>query len=97
LALSPARPAQSVNDVQEGHQLADIICSNCHKVSQDQSFEPVLRPPAPSFESIAQRKDMTIDFVRTHLATTHRDISNPRGMPNPLPILSAAREAAPGP
>jgi mono/diheme cytochrome c family protein len=89
-----AQDAQSMNDVQEGHQLADIICSNCHKVSRDQSFEPVLRPPAPSFESIAQRKDMTIDFVRTHLATTHRDISNPGGMPNPQLIDHHAQQVA---
>jgi len=89
-----AQNAQGVNDVQEGHKLADIICSNCHKVSQDQSFEPILRPPAPPFESIAQRQGMTIDFVRTHLATTHRDISNPNGMPNPQLIEHHAQQVA---
>jgi hypothetical protein len=37
-----------------------------------------------AFASIAQRSDVTADFLRTFLTTTHRDIANPKGMPNPL-------------
>jgi cytochrome c1 len=48
-----------------------------------ESFETILRPPAPSFESIAQRSSITADSVQTFLNTTHRDIGNPKGMPNP--------------
>jgi cytochrome c1 len=37
----------------------------------------------PTFESIAQRSSITADSVQTFLTTTHRDIGNPQGMPNP--------------
>ena len=71
------------DDVQQGHRLAILICANCHIAAKDQPFEPILRPPAPSFESIAQRSTISADSVRTFLTSTHRDISAPEGMPNP--------------
>jgi mono/diheme cytochrome c family protein len=71
------------DDVQQDHRLATLVCSACHVAAPDQPFEPILRPPAPSFESIAQRASITNDSVQTFLTTTHRDIGNPRGMPNP--------------
>jgi mono/diheme cytochrome c family protein len=71
------------DEVAQGHHLATLICSACHVAAPDQNFEPILRPPAPPFASIAQRSDVTADFLRTFLTTTHRDISNPNGMPNP--------------
>jgi mono/diheme cytochrome c family protein len=71
------------DDVAKGHRLATLICSACHVAAPDQDFEPILRPPAPPFATIAQRSDLTADFLRTFLTTTHRDISNPKGMPNP--------------
>lgn len=78
-----AQEASVTDDVQQGKRLAMLICSNCHIVARDQPFEPILRPPASSFESIAQRSTINNDSVRTFLTTTHRDISNPEGMPNP--------------
>ncbi len=76
--------ANSVSDeVEKGHHLTALICSSCHIAGPDQSIEPILRPPAPSFESIAQRSTTNADTIRTFLATTHRDISHPDGMPNP--------------
>jgi mono/diheme cytochrome c family protein len=84
LALVLDGPASAQeNEVTEGHHLATLICSACHVAAPDQSFEPILRPPAPAFVSIAERSNVTADFLRTFLTTTHRDISNPRGMPNP--------------
>jgi len=79
-----AQQAGSPSDeVQKGHHLAAVICSSCHVVGPDQSTEPILRPPAPSFESIARRSTTTPETIRTFLGTTHRTISNPAGMPNP--------------
>jgi mono/diheme cytochrome c family protein len=75
--------AQEPDEVQQGHHLATLICSPCHVAARDQPFEPILRPPAPSFESIARRSTITNDAVQTFLTTTHRDTSNPNGMPNP--------------
>jgi hypothetical protein len=71
------------DEVARGHHLATLIYSACHVAAPDQNFEPILRPPAPPFVSIAQRSNVTADFLRTFLTTTHRDISSPNGMPNP--------------
>jgi len=75
--------AQEIDDVAQGHHLATIICSACHIAARDQPFEPILRPPAPSFDSIAQRASTTSESLQRFLATTHKDIGNPQGMPNP--------------
>jgi mono/diheme cytochrome c family protein len=85
-ALAAAQSPQATSsseDVENGHHLAALICSNCHVASPDQLVQPILRPPAPSFESIARRSDISADTIRTFLATTHRSIGNPAGMPNP--------------
>ena len=70
--------------MQKGRHLADIICANCHVVARDQRFEPILRPPVPSFELIAQHGIVDESFLRSFLMTTHRDVRNPEGMPNPM-------------
>ena len=87
VVLANSAGSQQANiapDVQEGHRLAVSICSHCHLAARDQRFEPALQPPAPSFESIAQRATTNADSIRTFLATTDRNISNPHGMPNLL-------------
>jgi hypothetical protein len=89
-----AQETNVTKDVKEGRELAVIICSNCHVVSHDQSFEPILRPPAPSFESIAQRNNISADSVQTFLTTTHRNAGDPKGMPNPQLIDVHAKQVA---
>jgi hypothetical protein len=69
------QPSVIPEHVQQGKRLALRICANCHVVAPD-SRQPILEPPAPSFESIAQRSTTTADYVRTFLTTTHRDLSN---------------------
>lgn len=86
LALAPARAQQAggvSDDLKKGHYLAVVMCSNCHVISPDQSIEPTLQPPAPSFESIAQRSSTSSAALGAFLATTHRNIGNSAGMPNP--------------
>jgi cytochrome c1 len=95
VALFLAGPARSQNagnsgtgnpvDVRQGHDLAVKVCAFCHVAAADQEILPILNPPAPSFESIAQRKTFDVDAVRNFVATTHRDISSGdlKGMPNP--------------
>jgi len=95
IAASTAWAQEAVtDDVQQGHHLAVLICSNCHVAARDQPFEPILRPPAPSFEFIAQRSNINTNSIRTFLTTTHRDISNPEGMPNPQLLDSQIGQAA---
>lgn len=96
-ALAAAQSPQATSfsdDVENGHHLAALICSNCHVAGPDQLVEPIPRPPAPSFESIARRSTTSSDTIQTFLATTHRDISNPDGMPNPELLDFQMRQVA---
>jgi len=77
-----ARP-QDKTLVSKGHRLATAICSACRVATPDQPNKPILKPPAPSFESIVQRKDVTLDSLRNFLKTTHRGLDRPKGMPDP--------------
>ena len=86
LAISTAQAQQlgsAADDVQKGHQLAALVCSTCHMAAPDQPVAPVLQPPAPSFQSIAQRSSTSGESLRAFLTTTHRNVRNSAGMPNP--------------
>jgi mono/diheme cytochrome c family protein len=85
LTTGPAftRPSNTADDVRKGHDLAALVCANCHVAAADQRFTPVLNPPAPSFESIAQRSGTTAESLEKFMTTTHRGLDNPGGMPNP--------------
>ena len=85
LAVCPAwgQEHSSADDVRKGRELAVRICGNCHVAARDQPYKPILRPPAPSFESIARRKTINADSVQTFLTTTHKGLDKPKGMPNP--------------
>jgi len=71
------------DDARKGHQLAATICAVCHVAASDQAYQPILNPPAPSFASIAQRKDTNADSLRHFITTTHRGLDAPKGMPDP--------------
>src|SRR5277367_462893 len=74
----------TTDDVQKGHHLAILLCEGCHLVAPDQPYAPTfLQPAAPSFQSIAQRPDTTVDSLRKFLTTTYQGPDNPNGMPNP--------------
>lgn len=73
--------AGAVDDLRQGYRWASAICSHCHVATPAQKVPPVLHPPAPSFESIAQRESINAGWIRA--ATTHHDARNPNGMPNP--------------
>jgi len=81
--LAHAQDAVNADDVQAGHKVAVAICANCHVAAPDQAGEPIMRPPAPAFASIAQRKSLTAEHLRNYLTTTHRGLDNLNGMPNP--------------
>jgi mono/diheme cytochrome c family protein len=83
LASARAQPYTN-EDIQKGHQLAATICAVCHVAAPDQAYAPIMKPPAPSFESIAQRKDTTPDSLRLFMTTTHRGLDVPAGMPDPM-------------
>jgi mono/diheme cytochrome c family protein len=78
-----AQQPTATDDVQQGRRLADLICSNCHVAAPDQRVPPYLQPPAPSFESIAQRSTANAGDVRMFLASAHQDVAKPEGVPNP--------------
>jgi mono/diheme cytochrome c family protein len=85
IAAAPvwAQSAATSESVQAGHKLAILACANCHVAAPDQPNEPILRQPAASFESIAQRKSVDAAWLANFLKTTHRGLDQPNGMPNP--------------
>jgi mono/diheme cytochrome c family protein len=73
----------AADEVSKGHHLALMVCSICHVAAADQENTPMLHPPGPSFESIAQRKDVDAVSLENFLNTTHRNLASQKGMPNP--------------
>ena len=71
------------DEVVKGRHLAIMLCTACHVVAPDQPYAPTLKPPAQSFQSIAQRAGTTVDLLRSFLTTTHQGLDNQNGMPNP--------------
>jgi mono/diheme cytochrome c family protein len=68
-------------DVESGRLLALTACTECHVVSSDQPEPPVLRPAAPSFREIANRRGATAKSLRAFLLTTHKTLETPPNMP----------------
>ncbi len=79
LAQEPLNP----DEVQKGRQFVALVCSYCHVATPEQKVLPVRQPPAKSFETIANQRNFSAEWLRNFLSTTHRDIDNPSGMPNP--------------
>lgn len=70
-------------EVQRGEKLAQAQCSACHVVAQNQEYPPLLRVPAPSFQSIADRPGTNEKSLRHFVATTHWDLKSvPITMPS---------------
>ncbi len=72
------------DEVRKGKHLAVMLCTTCHVVAPDQPYAPTLSPPAPTFQSIAQRAGTNRDSLRNFLTTTHQGLDNPKGMPDPV-------------
>ena len=83
LWLVTGYPARGQDLVAKGHHLAAEVCSICHLAAPDQAHLPLMHPPAPPFEAIAERKDVNANYLRKYLTTTHRDLKTDKGMPNP--------------
>jgi mono/diheme cytochrome c family protein len=70
--------------VRRGEEVAQLKCSACHVVAEQQKYPPLLEDPAPSFRSIASRPQTSEAALRHFVATTHWDQQTaPRAMPNP--------------
>lgn len=75
----------SSDAIAAGRQLALQVCSVCHVVAPNQEFAPGLEQQTPSFEAIANRPDMSVEFLRKFITTTHWDEKTiPMTMPNPM-------------
>lgn len=70
--------------VRRGEEVAQLKCSACHVVAEKQKYPPLLDDPAPSFQSIANRPQISEVVLRHFLQTTHWDQTTVGGaMPNP--------------
>jgi hypothetical protein len=65
-----------------GHDLAEHLCTSCHLVEPGQ-VNPAGHVGGPSFQSVADRPDITEKSLRRHLRTTHSNAMIPLAMPNP--------------
>ena len=86
LAGSSVATAQQVppaDEIAAGRDLALGVCANCHVISADQRTRPILKPPAPSLPSIANRANTTPASLAEFLRTTHANVRESAGMPNP--------------
>lgn len=80
-----AKAEDSSDAIAAGRQLALQVCSVCHVVAPNQEFAPGLQQATPSFEDIANRPDMSAQFLRKFITTTHWDEKTiPMTMPNPM-------------
>jgi mono/diheme cytochrome c family protein len=79
-----AANAATVKPETTGRLLARSACSYCHVVTEDQGFAPPLRPQGPDFLAIAANRKNSAKQLRRFLLTTHKDVANSAGMPNPL-------------
>jgi mono/diheme cytochrome c family protein len=93
VSASAAEPAVA-DDARAGRALSLKLCTPCHVVSSDQELPPILRPPAPSFRTIANRRGTSDESLRRFLAQTHAGLRDVGGMPNPQLTEDQVREAA---
>jgi len=82
-SITSVAAAETTGNPAEGHRLALKICAACHLVASDQQSPPLLRKPAPNFQAIAGRRDISGASLQQFILTTHSDIATPDNMPNP--------------
>ena len=93
-AAALSQPGNAAGEIGKGHYLAVRVCAICHLAAPDQERKPMLNPPGPPFQSIAQRPGLTADALEKFIATTHRGLDRPKGMPNPDLAAYQIREVA---
>jgi mono/diheme cytochrome c family protein len=74
LFLGSSAGAQPVGDANQGQILADIMCSECHPVSDSEYRQGSSR--AASFQAIANTPGMTPLALSVWFRTPHRDMPN---------------------
>lgn len=90
LAYAVAAEAEEIkasaqpDPVAAGHEFALKVCAACHVVAKDQPSPPLLKPPAPSFETILARRDVTEASLRKTLSVRHGNVGRNAKMPNPM-------------
>ena len=70
--------------VAAGHDFALKVCAACHVVGPDQKSPPILKPPAPSFASIAKSSTTSQESLRKLLSSPHGNLGKKGKMPNPM-------------
>jgi mono/diheme cytochrome c family protein len=65
-----------------GRDFALKVCANCHIVEKGQK-PPLLKPPAPAFSSILERRDVDEAWLRSFLTSRHANLGRSGKMPNP--------------
>ena len=82
LGSAPARAASNKIVSGMGHDLAVHLCTSCHLVEPGQA-NTADHVGGPSFQTVANRPNVTEETLRRHLRTTHSNAMIPLAMPNP--------------
>jgi cytochrome c2 len=82
LASAPTGAASNKIVSGMGHDLAAHLCTSCHLVEPGQA-DTADHVGGPSFQSVANRPNVTEKSLRQHLRTTHSNAMIPLAMPNP--------------
>ena len=82
LSSAPAWAASNKIVSGMGHDLAVHLCTSCHQVEPGQA-DTAGHVGGPSFQSVANRPNVTEKSLRQHLRTTHSNAMIPLAMPNP--------------
>ena len=82
LGGAPARASSNKVVSGMGHDLAVHLCTSCHLVEPGQA-NSADHVGGPSFQSVADRPNVTEKSLRRHLRTTHSNAMIPLAMPNP--------------
>ncbi len=80
---TPAFAQQDAAAIRAGRNLATSTCFACHVVSPTQTVAPVLGPGIPGFQEIANRPDMTMEWLTERMKTAkwHDDSLPPTLLP----------------
>jgi mono/diheme cytochrome c family protein len=80
---TPAGAQQNAAAIRAGRNLATSICFACHVISPTQTAAPVMGPGIPKFQEIANRPDVTMEWLtqRMKTATWHDKALPPTLLP----------------
>jgi hypothetical protein len=93
-AVAPAFAEQDAAAIRVGRNLATSKCFACHDVSPARALPPIPGPGIPSFQEIANRSDVTAEWLIERMGTATWHIPQLPSTRLPMSELSAREKSA---